>query len=54
MRHRKTYMYLNFEQTQVSKLYKFTTTNNNFEKNDYFRHASSCNVHEYQLSVKSG
>ena len=30
------------------------TTNNNFEKNDYFRHDSSHNVHVYQFSATSG
>ena len=54
MRHRETYMYINFWQTRVSrsisqliylqkngKLHKFATTNSNFENIDYFRHASS-------------
>ena len=36
------------------KLHKFATTNSNFNKNDYFRHASSCNVQVYQFSAKSG
>ena len=29
------------------KLHKFVTTNSNFEKKIYFRHASSCNLHVY-------
>ena len=29
------------------KLHKFANTNSNFEKNNYFRHASSYNVHVY-------
>ena len=57
MRHRKMYMHINFQQNRVSidqskpcvqiylqkncKLHAFTTTNSNFEKVDYFRHASS-------------
>ena len=71
MHHRITYMYMyiNFQQTRVSrsvqtvrtnifannsKLHKFATTNSNFEKNiDYVRHASSYNVHVYQFSAKS-
>ena len=59
MHHRKTYMYFNFQQNQVSrsvktvytcickkshKLHKFATTNSNFEDIDYFRHASSYNL----------
>ena len=36
------------------QVHKIATTNNNFEENDYFRHASSCNVHVYQFSTKSG
>ena len=62
------YMYINFQQTRVSrsvkavltsilvkkrKLHKFATINSNFEKFDYFRHASACNVHVYQFSAKS-
>ena len=58
-------MYINFRQTQVSrsvktvhtklfanngKLHKFSTTNSNFEKIDYFRHASLYNLHVYQFS----
>ena len=61
-------MYINFQQNRVSrsvktvhttkfannsKLPKFATTNNNIEKNDYFRHASSYNVDVYQLSANS-
>ena len=36
---------------QKIKLHKFATTNNNFEKNDYFRHASLnlCSVNVYQF-----
>ena len=56
MRHRKTYMYINFLQTLVSrsvktvhtnlfaksgKLHKFATTNSNFEEIIFYRHASS-------------
>ena len=56
MHHLKTYMYINFQQNQIStsvktvhtnlvakncKLHKFATTNSNFEKIDYLRHASS-------------
>ena len=55
MHHHITYMYINFQQTLVSRsvqtvhtnlfaknrnLYKFATTNSNFEKNNFFRHAS--------------
>ena len=61
-------MYANFRQNRVSrsvktvltnlfakkrKLHKCATTNSNFEKLDYFRHASSFNVHVYQCSAKS-
>ena len=57
-------MYINFQQNQVSrsvksmdtklfekyrKLHKFATTNSNFAKIDYFRHASSDTVHVYQF-----
>ena len=64
----KAYMYNNFQQNRVCrsvktvhtnlfaqyrKLHKFATTNSNFEKNNYFRHASSKNVHLYQFSAKS-
>ena len=35
------------------KLHKFATTNSNFEKKYFFRHASSLNVHIYQFSAKS-
>ena len=56
MHHRKTYMYINFQQNWVSRsvktvhtnlfakkceLHKFATTNSNFEKIESFRHASS-------------
>ena len=62
-------MYINFRQNWVSrsvktvhtnvfanncKLHKFATSNNNFERIDYFRHASSYNVHVYQFSAKLG
>ena len=62
-------MLINFQQNRVSrsvkavhtnvfaknsKLHKFATTNYNFEKIAYFGHASSCNVHVYQFSAKSG
>ena len=33
---------------------QFATTNSNFKKINYFRHASSYNVHVYQFSAKSG
>ena len=51
MCHRKTYMYIKFQQNRISgfvktvhtnlfakkyKLHKFATTNNNFEKIDFF------------------
>ena len=70
MRHRIQYMYINFQQNQVSrslktvhinifannrKLHKIATTNSNIEnKNDYFRNASSYNVRVYQFSANSG
>ena len=69
MHHRITYMYINFQQNRVSrsiktvhtnifaknrKLHKMATTNSNFEKKRYFRHASSYNVHVYHFSAKSG
>ena len=56
MHHHKTYMYINFQQNRVSrsvktvrtnlfakncKVHKIATTNSNFEKIDYLRHASS-------------
>ena len=44
-----TQMYL-----QEFKLRKFATTNILEKKEDYFRHASSCNVHVYEFSAKSG
>ena len=57
-------MYFNFQQNRVKtqvimiidsqKLRKLAITNNNFEKNDYFRYASSYNVHVCQFSEKSG
>ena len=55
-------MYINFQQIRVSrsvktlptnifannrKLRKFATMTSNFEKNAYFRHASSYKVHVY-------
>ena len=62
-------MYINFQQNRVRtsvktvhtnlfakkhrKLHKLGVANNNFEKIDYFRHASSYNVHEYQFSSNS-
>ena len=67
MHHSITYMYINFQQNRVSwpvkpvqinlfarncKLQKFTATNINFEKIDYFRHESSDNVHVLAISVK--
>ena len=57
-----TYMYINFQQTRVSRsvqtvhtnifannrnLHKFATTNSNFEKKRLFRHVSSYNIHNY-------
>ena len=62
-------MYIKFQQNWVSrsvktvhtnlfannrKLYKFATTNSNFEKKDYSRHAPSCKVHVNQFSANSG
>ena len=62
MRHRIPYMYINFQQNQVSrslktvhtnifannrKLHKIAITNRNIEKNDYFRNASSYNLRVY-------
>ena len=56
MHHHKTYMYIKYQQNRVCrsvktvhtnlfaetyKLHKFATTNSNFEKFDYLRHASS-------------
>ena len=57
MHHRITYMYINFQQNWVCrsvkpctliylhniyrKLHKFSTTNSNLKKIDYFRHAYS-------------
>ena len=61
-------MYINFQQNQVSrsvksvdsklfakyrKLHISATTNSNFAKIDYFRHASANTVHVYQFSAKS-
>ena len=62
-------MYINFQQIRVSrsvktvftnifannrKLHKFATTNSNFSKKDYFRHASSYITYMlYQFSAKS-
>ena len=61
-------MYINFQQTRVSRsvqtvhtnifannrnMHKFATTNSNFEKKKLFRHASSY-VHVYQFLAKSG
>ena len=55
-----TYIYINFQQTLVSRsvqtehtnifannrnLHKFATTNSNFDKKSLLRHASSYNVH---------
>ena len=69
MRHRIPYMYINFQQNQVSrslktvhtnifannrKLHKIATTNSSIEKIDYFRHVSKYNEHVYQFSAKSG
>ena len=62
-------MYINFQQTRVSRsvqtvhtnifannrnLHKFATTNSNFGKKLLFRHASSYNVHVYQFLAISG
>ena len=56
MHHRKTYMHIDFQQNRVRrsvktvhtnlfakncKLHQFATTNSNFEKIDYLRHAAS-------------
>ena len=69
LRNRISYMYINFQQNQVSrslktvhtnifannrKLNKIATTNSNIEKNDYLRNASSYNVRVYQFSANSG
>ena len=69
MQHRKTYNYFNFQQNWVSrsvktvhtkcicknhKLHRFANTNNVFKEIDYFRQASSYNVHVYQFLAKSG
>ena len=69
MRHRKTYMYVNFQQNRVCRLVKpvrtnifakncklhtFAIINSNFVKINFFRHASSYNVHVNQFSGKSG
>ena len=55
-------MYINFQQNRVGKsvktvhtnifaknrnLHKFATTNSNFQKIDFFKHASSYNIHVY-------
>ena len=68
MRHHIPYMYINFQQNQVSrslkkvhtnifannrKLHNIATTDSNIEKNDYFRNASSYNVRVYQFSANS-
>ena len=68
MHHRITYMSINFQQTRVSrsvqtvdtnifvnncKWHKFASNNNNFEKYDYIRYASSYNVHVYHFLAKS-
>ena len=61
-------MHINFHQNRVRsvktvytnlfanncKLYKFATINSNNVKSDYFRHASSHNVHVYQFPANSG
>ena len=69
MRHRKTYMYVNFcklglvDQSKPctlvylqknGKLHKFATTNSNIGKNHYFRYAPSYNVYVYQFSANLG
>ena len=69
MQHRKTYNYFNFQQNWVSrsvktvhtnvfakyhKLYRFANTNSVFKEINYFRQASSYNVHVYQFLAKSG
>ena len=69
MRHRIPYMYINFQQNQVSrslktvhtnifannrKLHKIAATNSNIAKNNYFRNASSYIVRVYQFSANSG
>ena len=69
MQHRKTYNYFNFQQNWVSrsvkpvhtnvfaknhKLHRFANTNSVFKEINYFRQASSNNVHVYQFLAKSG
>ena len=39
---------------KIGKLHKFATTNNNFERGNYFRHVSSYNVHVLLFSANSG
>ena len=41
------------DNTNNHKLHKFATTKIDFEKVDYFRHASSYNIQVYQFSAKS-
>ena len=70
MQHRKTYNYFNFQQNWVSrsvktvhtnvfakiliKLHRFANTKSVFKETNYFRQASSYNVHIYQFLAKSG
>ena len=69
MQHRKTYNYFNFQQNWVSrsvktvhtnvfaknhKLHSFANTNCVLKEINYFRQASSYNVHVYQFLAKSG
>ena len=70
MQHRKTYNYFNFQQNWVSRsvktvhtnvfskiiscIYRFANTNSVFKEINYFRQASSYNVHVYQFLAKSG
>ena len=69
MQPRKTYNYFNFQQNWVSrsvktvhrnvfaknhKLHRFANTNSVFKEINYFRQASSYNVHVYQFLAKSG
>ena len=49
MYHRAMYMYINFH-----KIHRFANTISVFKEIDYFRQASSYNVHVYQFLAKSG
>ena len=66
MQHRKTYNYFNFQQNwsvdlrahkcicKNHKLHIFVNTNSVFKKINYFRQASSYNVHVYKFLAKLG